>query len=62
MDTFLESADFTGKRVIPFATSGGSGIAGAEKSLRAHCPKADWGDGRLLNSGAAEWARQVTGR
>lgn len=62
VDTFLESADFTGKRVIPFATSGGSGIAGAEKSLRAHCPKADWGEGRLLNSGAAEWARQVTGR
>ena len=42
VDTFLESYDFSGKTVIPFATSGGSGIGGAEKSLREHCPKANW--------------------
>ena len=30
VDTFLESYDFSGKTLIPFATSGGSGIAGAE--------------------------------
>ena len=59
VDTFLESGDFAGKRLIPFATSGGSGIGGAEKSLRAHCPEADWKKGRLVNSGAAGWARQA---
>ena len=36
VDTFLESYDFSGKTVIPFATSGGSGIGKAEESLRAH--------------------------
>ena len=38
VDTFLESYDFSGKTVIPFATSGGSGIGKAEKSLQQHCP------------------------
>ena len=47
VDTFLESYDFSGKTVIPFATSGGSGIGGAEKSLREHCPKANWKPGEI---------------
>ena len=60
MDTFLEGYDFSGKTVIPFATSGGSGIGKAEESLRAHCPKAGWKKGRLLNgSGAGDWAKQT---
>ena len=60
VDTFLESYDFSGKTLIPFATSGGSGISKAEKSLQAHCPKADWKKGELLNgSGAAEWAKRT---
>ncbi len=60
VDTFLESYDFSGKTLIPFATSGGSGISKAEKSLQAHCPKADWKKGQLLNgSGAADWARRA---
>ena len=61
VDTFLESYDFSGKTVIPFATSGGSGIGGAEKSLREHCPKANWKQGKLVNSGAAAWAKFVLG-
>ena len=61
VDTFLESYDFAGKALIPFATSGGSGISGAEKSLRGHCPAADWKRGKLVNSGAAAWARSVLG-
>ena len=61
VDTFLESYDFSGKTVFPFATSGGSGIGGAEKSLREHCPKANWKQGRLVNSGAAAWAKFVLG-
>ena len=61
VDTFLERYDFSGKTLIPFATSGGSGISGAEKSLRDHCPAADWKRGKLVNSGAAAWARSVLG-
>ena len=61
VDTFLESYDFSDKTVIPFATSGGSGIGGAEKSLREHCPKANWKPGKLVNSKAAAWAKSVLG-
>lgn len=34
-------AYFFGKTLIPFATSGGSGIGGAQKSMREHCPEAE---------------------
>ena len=60
VDTFLESYDLSGKTLIPFATSGGSGIGRAEKSLQEHCPKGNWKRGQLLNGpGAAEWAKRV---
>ena len=62
MDTFLEGYDFSGKTLIPFATSGGSGVGRAEKSLRERCPKAAWQQGRLVNSGGAAWAKSVLGR
>ena len=59
-DTFLESYDFSGKTMIPFATSGGTGIGKAEKSLQSHCPKASWKEGQLLNGpGAAGGAKRV---
>ena len=62
VDTFLESYDFSGKTLIPFATSGGSGIGKAEKSLKEHCPNAVWKKGQLLNgTGAAEWAKRMIG-
>ena len=60
MDTFLESYDFSGKTMIAFATSGGSGIGKAEKSMQAHCPKANWKSGQRLNgSGAGDWAKRI---
>lgn len=60
VDTFLESHDFSGKTVIPFATSGGSSISGAEKSIKELCPAAKVAQGRLLNgSGAGEWAKSM---
>ena len=60
VDTFLECYDFSGKTLIPFATSGGSGIGKAEQSLKAHCPKAVWKKGQLLNgSGAGDWAKRA---
>ncbi len=61
VDTFLESYDFSGKTLIPFATSGGSGIAGAEERMKELCPKAVWKKGKLVNSGAAAWAKIVIG-
>lgn len=60
VDTFLESYDFSGKTLIPFATSGGSGISKAQKSLQEHCPAANWKHGQLLNgSSAAGWAKNI---
>lgn len=61
VDTFLESYDFSGKTLIPFATSGGSGIAGAEERMKEICPKAVWKKGKLVNSGAAARAKTVIG-
>lgn len=52
VDTFLESYDLAGKTMIPFATSGGSGIGRAEKSLREHCAKVNWKQGKLVNDNA----------
>lgn len=58
VDTFFESYDFSGKRVIPFATSGGSGIAAAQKSVEEHCPAASWEKGQVVNrSNAAQWVK-----
>ena len=34
IDTFLESYDFGGKTIIPFATSGGSGLGKTEENFR----------------------------
>ena len=60
VDTFLERYNFSGKTLIPFATSGGSGIGRAEKSLKEHCPDAHWKSGELLNgAGAADWVRRA---
>ena len=60
VDTFLESYDFSGKTMIAFATSGGSGIGKAEKSMQVHCHKANWKSGQLLNgSGAGDWAKRI---
>ena len=39
--TFLESYDFTGKTLVPFATSGGSGMGKTVDELRKLCPNAD---------------------
>ena len=37
------------------------GIAKAEHSLQSRCPKAVWKPGKLVNSGAAAWAKSVLG-
>ena len=46
--TFLESYDFAGKTVVPFATSGGSGLGKTESALRPCAPGAVWKTGKVL--------------
>ena len=40
IDTFIESYDFSGKIIIPFATSGGSPIGNSGKNMQALVPEA----------------------
>ena len=49
INTFVETNDLKGKTVIPFATSGGSGIEKACEDLKAAYPDVNWKDGKLLN-------------
>ena len=49
INTFMESYDFKGKTVIPFATSGGSSIKKACEDLKAAYPDITWKEGKLLN-------------
>lgn len=50
IQSWIENNDLTGKRIIPFATSGSSTIDGAVEFLRTTYPQYDWADGVLLNS------------
>ena len=58
--TFLESYDFTGKTLVPFATSGGSGMGRTVDELRKLFPNADWKTGKVVNGvsdqALAAWA------
>lgn len=47
--TFLESYDFSGKTIVPFATSGGSGMGRTNTKLAASCKGATLLPGKLLN-------------
>ncbi len=56
ISTFLERYDLSGKTVIPFCTSGGSGIDGSEGALNALAPQARWRSGRRFGEGASREA------
>lgn len=71
IDTFLESADFTGKTVVPFCTSGGSGLGDSAKNFQALAPGAVVLPGKRfsasasyeeLNAWVAELGRKATGK
>ena len=49
LNTFLEAYDFTGKTIVLFATSGGSGLGQSAARLRPSAPGAKIVDGRMLN-------------
>lgn len=52
VQTFLESYDFSGKTVVPFATSGGSGIGKTADILKKSCPAANMLPGKVFHSSA----------
>ena len=49
INTFLEKYDFSGKKIILFATSGGSGFGNTVKELQPSAPNAEIVEGKLLN-------------
>ncbi len=49
VNTFLEKYDFSGKKIVLFATSGGSGFGNAVKELQPSAPNAQVVEGKLLN-------------
>ena len=49
INTFLESYDFNGKKIVLFATSGGSGFGNTVSELQPSVPGADIVEGKLLN-------------
>ena len=63
INTFLESYDLTGKTIIPFATSGGSGMGKTNEKLLPSCKGAVLIEGKILkpNIGAGELMNWVNG-
>lgn len=63
INTFMESYNFSGKTVIPFATSGSSTISNSEKSLKSLYNKGiDWKPGKRLSGNTTEaqkWAKEA---
>ena len=49
INTFLESYDLTGKTIIPFATSGGSGMGKSNEKLMPSCTGAKLIEGKVFN-------------
>ena len=54
ISTFLESYDFSGKTIIPFCTSGSSGIGSSASDLEALTEGATWLDGQRFSGNASE--------
>ena len=49
INSFLEAYDFSGKRIVLFATSGGSGLGKSAKKLEDSAPDSEIVDGFMLN-------------
>ena len=54
VNTFLESYDFSGKKITLFATSGGSGFGNTLRELEPSAPGAQFAEGGILNGATAE--------
>ena len=63
INTFVESYDFSGKIIVPFATSGGSSMGKTVETLKPLCSTtAKWDKGKMLNRISEQdlknWAEQ----
>lgn len=54
IDTFMESYDFSGKQIVPFATSGSSGMGNSGGIMQKLAPKAKVDSGKRFSSGVSE--------
>lgn len=54
VDNFVKNNDFTGKTVIPFATSSSSGMGQSGDLLSEMAGTGDWQDGQRFSSGASQ--------
>ena len=63
INTFLESYDFAGKKIVLFATSGGSGFGNTVRELEPSAPNAAIVEGKVFNNNAkqeiAEWVKSI---
>ena len=63
INTFLEAYEFSGKKIVLFATSGGSGFGNTVKELQSSAPDTVITEGRLLNRGTkqeiSEWVKSL---
>lgn len=54
MCTFLENYDFSGKTIIPFCTSGSSGMGSSARNLQSLTNNAEWLSGQRFSGGASK--------
>ena len=64
INTFLESYDMSGKTIVPFATSGGSGMGKTNEKLQPSCPNSKLLDGKVFKKTVgkdelAEWVNSL---
>lgn len=64
VSTFLESYDFNGKTIVPFCTSGSSGIGSSATNLHSLTNGATWLDGQRFSGGTSrdtmiEWVNSL---
>lgn len=64
IDTFLETYDFSGKTLVPFCTSGGSGPGETADNMRSIAKGADVREGKRFSSGVSEeelraWVNEI---
>ena len=56
LNTFMENYDFSGKTIVPFCTSGGSGVGSSASNLEALTEGAEWLSGTRLNGDSSHKA------
>ncbi|MGN0251675.1 MAG: flavodoxin [Oliverpabstia sp.] len=64
INTFLESYDLTGKKIVLFATSGGSGFGNTVSELKESAPNAVMVEGKVFNKTTkqeiSEWVKRIS--